>query len=116
MRRVATDVRILSYNIRRGGVGREVALASVIRAVDLTLLCWKKRPARRGRSAWRWTQPGGHGRRGGKSLAFMSRDAVASFAAHRPPISRHAFLEMIPATTNWRVFAVHLERSARSVD
>ena len=46
MRRVATDVRILSYNIRRGGVGREVALASVIRAVhpDIVVLEEATRP------------------------------------------------------------------------
>src|SRR4029450_6981713 len=38
----------------------------------------------------------------------MSRDCVSSFAAYRPPISRHAFLEIVPATTSWRVFGVHL--------
>jgi hypothetical protein len=36
-------------------------------------------------------------------------------AAHRPPISRHAFLEIIPATTNCRVFGVHLNAVQRSV-
>jgi exodeoxyribonuclease III len=46
--------------------------------------------------------------RAGKSLAVMSRDPVASFAAHRPAISRHAFLEIVPATTSCRVFGVHL--------
>ena len=102
-------MRILSYNIRRGGVGREVALASVICAVhtDIVVLEEAIRPDVVERLALdtgmrHWSS------KAGKSLAFMSRDAVASFAAHRPPISRHAFLEIIPATTTWRVFAVHL--------
>ena len=102
-------MRILSYNIRRGGGGREVALASVIRAVhpDIVVLEEATRPDVVERLALdtgmrHWSS------KAGKSLAFMSRDAVASFAAHRPPISRHAFLEIIPATTTWRVFAVHL--------
>jgi exodeoxyribonuclease III len=109
VRRVTTDVRILSYNIRRGGVGREVPLASVIRAVhpDIVVLEEATRPDVVERLALdtgmrHWSS------KAGKSLAFMSRDAVASFAAHRPPISRHAFLEIIPATTTWRVFGVHL--------
>jgi len=44
----------------------------------------------------------------GKSLAFMSRQPVASFSAHRSAISRHAFLEIMPSTAPWRVFGVHL--------
>src|SRR5205814_6139556 len=38
----------------------------------------------------------------------MSRQPVATFAARQPAISRHAFLEIVPATTSWRVFGVHL--------
>jgi endonuclease/exonuclease/phosphatase family metal-dependent hydrolase len=102
-------VRILSYNIRRGGVGRERPLASVICAVnpDVVVLEEATRPdvveRLAGETGMRqWAS------RAGKSLAFMSRDAVASFAAHRPTISRHAFLEIVPATTSWRVFGVHL--------
>jgi len=38
----------------------------------------------------------------------MSRKPVSFFAARRPAISRHAFLEIAPATSSWRVFGVHL--------
>jgi exodeoxyribonuclease III len=102
-------VRILSYNIRRGGAGREASLASVIRAVnpDIVVLEEATRPDVVARLASdtgmrHWAS------KAGKSLAFMSRSAVASYAAHRPAVSRHAFLEIVPATTSWRVFGVHL--------
>jgi exodeoxyribonuclease III len=110
VRRVgASDVRILSYNIRRGGIGRESPLASVIRAVepDVVVLEEATRPEiverlARDTGMRQWSS------RAGKSLAFMSRVPVGLFAAHRPAISRHAFLEIVPTTTNWRVFGVHL--------
>ena len=102
-------MRILSYNIRRGGAGREGPLASVIRAVnpDVVVLEEATRPEVVARLAadtgmCQWES------RSGKSLAFMSRNTVASFAAHRPAISRHAFLEVVPAASSWRVFGVHL--------
>ena len=103
------NVRLLSYNIRRGGAGREAALASVICTVnpDVVVLEEATRPdvverLARDTGMRHWSS------KAGKSLAFMSRDSVSSFAAHRPPISRHAFLEIVPATTSWRVFGVHL--------
>ena len=46
--------------------------------------------------------------RSGDSLAFMSRVPVAYHAWHKPRVSRHAFLEIAPAATSWRVFGVHL--------
>jgi len=102
-------VRILSYNIRRGGAGREAPLASVIGAVhpDVVVLEEATRPDVVERLA-RDTGMRHWSAKAGKSLAFMSRDSVASFAAHRAAISRHAFLEIVPATTSWRVFGVHL--------
>jgi exodeoxyribonuclease-3 len=101
--------RILSYNIRRGGVGREEPIAAVIRSVvpDIVVLEEATRPDVVERLAHdtgmtQWSA------RVGKSLAFMSRHEVSFFAARRPPISRHAFLEIVPSTTSWRVFGVHL--------
>ena len=101
--------RILSYNIRRGGAGREPAIAAVIRSVapDIVVLEEATRPdvverlaSETGMEQW--------SARAGKSLAFLSREPVAFFAARRPAISRHAFLEIVPSTTSWRVFGVHL--------
>ena len=102
-------MRILSYNIRRGGAGREASLASVIRTVnpDVVVLEEATRPDVVKRLACdtgmrHWSS------KAGKSLAFMSRHSIVSYAAHRPPISRHAFLEIVPAASSWRVFGVHL--------
>jgi endonuclease/exonuclease/phosphatase family metal-dependent hydrolase len=102
-------LRILSYNIRRGGAGREAPLAAVIRSVnaDVVVLEEATRPAVVERLA---RETGMHDwvSREGKSLAFMSRQPVARFAARQPAISRHAFLEIVPSTASWRVFGVHL--------
>ena len=102
-------LRILSYNIRRGGAGRELPLAAVIRSVNPDIVVFEEatKPdvverlaAETGMNQW--------SARAGKSLAFMSRDPVTTFAARQPAISRHAFLEIVPSTTSWRVFGVHL--------
>jgi exodeoxyribonuclease-3 len=102
-------LRILSYNIRRGGAGREQPLAAVIRSVNPDIVVFEEatRPdvierlaVETGMNQW--------SARAGKSLAFMSRDRVTRFAARQPAISRHAFLEIVPSTTSWRVFGVHL--------
>jgi endonuclease/exonuclease/phosphatase family metal-dependent hydrolase len=102
-------VRLLSYNIRRGGAGRERQIASVIRtcAPDLVVLQEASNPevvklvaAETGMAQW--------AARAGESLGFMSRGDVAGYAWHRPRLSRHAFLEIQPAGTTARIFGVHL--------
>jgi exodeoxyribonuclease-3 len=102
-------LRVLSYNIRHGGTGREAALASAIRAAqpDVAILQEATRPAvverLAGESGLRhW------GCRRGDSLAFLARDAVVSAAWHRPRFSRHAFLELVPSSADWRIVGVHL--------
>ena len=101
--------RILSYNIRRGGGGREAALAAVIRSssADVVVLQEATRPdvverVAQAAGMQQWAS------RPDESLAFMSRVPVAHHAWHKPRVSRHAFLEIVPATTTWRVFGVHL--------
>lgn len=42
------------------------------------------------------------------SLGFMSRLPIASHSWHRPRVSRHAFLEIVPAGLPLRIFGVHL--------
>ena len=42
------------------------------------------------------------------SLGFMSRVPIASHSWHRPRVSRHAFLELVPAGRPIRLFGVHL--------
>jgi endonuclease/exonuclease/phosphatase family metal-dependent hydrolase len=102
-------LKLLTYNIRRGGTGREAALEAVIRASapDLVVLQEASRPAvvarlaaATGMQAW--------GARAGQSLAFMSRAPVARFDWRKPRVSRHAFLEIVPDGIQCRIFGLHL--------
>ena len=101
--------RLLSYNIKRGGRGREAQIAAIIDACapDLVVLQEASDPevvksvaGETGMQQW--------AARGGESLGFMSRGPVAGYAWHKPRISRHAFLEIQPAGSAARVFGVHL--------
>lgn len=102
-------LRLLSYNIRRGGRGREEAIARVIRACapDLVILQEATRPdvvarvaGRAGMAQW--------GARPRQSLGFIAREPVDSASWRRPRISRHAFLEIVPAGSGTPIFGVHL--------
>jgi endonuclease/exonuclease/phosphatase family metal-dependent hydrolase len=104
-----TSLRLLTYNIRYGGAGREERLISTIAACqpDIVLLQEATRAAVVERLA------GGTGmvhwatfRR--QSLGFLSRVPIEHYEWHRPRPSRHAFLEVVPAGTSMRVFGVHL--------
>ena len=101
--------RLLSYNIKDGGAGREDALAAVVRAAapDLVVLQEATLPG----VVERLAQASGMaewGTRPRESLGFMSRRPVAHVAWHKPRVSRHAFVEIAPAGTDWRFFGVHL--------
>jgi exodeoxyribonuclease-3 len=101
--------RLMTYNIRHGGRGREAALAAVIEACapDLVLLQEATHPRsveqiaeRAGMEEWRAYA--------GQSLGFLSRRRVAFAEWTRPRVSRHAFIEVVPAGGAMRVFGVHL--------
>lgn len=101
--------RLLTYNILHGGFGRTQALAAVINAVspDLVMLQEATNPANveaiaaaAGMAEARTFQK--------QSLGFMSREPVASYQWIRPRISRHAFVEVVPAGEKLCVFGVHL--------
>jgi exodeoxyribonuclease-3 len=101
--------RILSYNIRRGGSGREAALARVITACapDLVVL----QEATDSEVVKRLASESGmaqYASRPGESLAFMSRARVQHYEWFRPRVSRHAFLEIQLAGSEARVFGLHL--------
>jgi exodeoxyribonuclease-3 len=102
-------IRLLSYNIQRGGAGREEALLSVIRPCnpDIVVLQEATKPAVIERLA----------KESGMiacasmpklSLGFMSRIPIAHYEWHRPRVSRHAFLEIVPEGMAFRIFGVHL--------
>jgi len=101
--------RLLTYNIQHGGGSRIGAIAKVITACapDLVLLQEATDPANverlaaaTGMADCRAFQK--------QSLGFMSREKVASSQWIRPRISRHAFVEVVPAGERFRVFGVHL--------
>jgi endonuclease/exonuclease/phosphatase family metal-dependent hydrolase len=102
-------LRLLSYNIRYGGRGRERLLAAVINRVQPDLVVFQEatRPEvieriahESGMAEWA-TRPR-------ESLGYASRLPVAHVSWHKPRISRHAFIEIVPAGTPWRIFGVHL--------
>jgi endonuclease/exonuclease/phosphatase family metal-dependent hydrolase len=102
-------LRLLSYNIRYGGVGRERELARVIGACnpDLVVLQEATRPevvdrlaSSCGMKTW--------GASIGDSLAFLSRSEIGHYEWHRITLGRRRYLEIVPAGANVRIFGVHL--------
>jgi endonuclease/exonuclease/phosphatase family metal-dependent hydrolase len=102
-------LRLLSYNIRYGGSGREAALAAVVNAVQPDLVVFQEatKPAVIERVAGE-TGMAQWGSKRGESLGFMSRVPVAHVEWRKPRLSRHAFLEIVPGDSAWRIFGVHL--------
>ena len=102
-------LRLLSYNIRFGGHGREHALAETISAAapDLVVFQEATDPAviERLSSATRfpfWAARRNH------SIGFLSREKVEYHEWHYPAGARHSFLEIVPAGSNARIFGLHL--------
>ena len=102
-------LRLLSYNIKHGGAGREAALASVIRTAqpDVVVLQEATRPAVLEQLA-RDTGLAHWGSRRGESLAYLSRQPLDHVQWRKPRVSRHAFIEIVPAGGAWRIVGVHL--------
>ncbi|HJR61203.1 MAG TPA: endonuclease/exonuclease/phosphatase family protein [Vicinamibacterales bacterium] len=102
-------LRILSYNIRRGGKGHEEALTGVIRACDADVVVLQE--ATDPEVVARLAAGAGMAQsasRTGESLAFLSRRKVRQFGWHNPRVSRHAFLEIELPDTEARIFGIHL--------
>jgi exodeoxyribonuclease III len=102
-------VRLLTYNIQKGGRGREPLIAHVLRACrpDVVLLQEARTPG----AVERIAEAAGlahWGARSGQSLGFLSAAPIEHAEWHQPRGSRHAFLEVVPAGMALRVFGVHL--------
>jgi exodeoxyribonuclease-3 len=97
-----------TYNIQRGGVGREEALARVIRAADSDLVVLQEAtsPSVVARLAELSGMPQWQARRG-SSLAWLSRQPLVSHRWRRPAWSQHAVLELVPRD-GVMIFGVHL--------
>ena len=99
----------MSYNICRGGIGKEEQIAAVIAAVapDIVVLQEATDPGVIEKLAYR-TGMAQCASSKGESLAFMSRGRVRHYQWHHPRLSRHAFLEIDPGPGELRIFGVHL--------
>jgi exodeoxyribonuclease III len=102
-------LRLLSYNIRFGGLGREQPLAETIKAASPDLVVFQEAThpeviervaAAAGYSFW--------AARRNHSIGFLSRHEVAYHEWHYPAGARHSFLEIVPAGSEARVFGLHL--------
>ena len=103
------EMRVMSYNIRYGGVGKERELATVIKEVgpDVVLFQEATHPDVITHIADFAGYPH-FGSRRGQSTGFMSRLDVASHAWHLPRGARHPFLELVLADRDLRLYALHL--------
>ncbi|HEU4767133.1 MAG TPA: endonuclease/exonuclease/phosphatase family protein [Pyrinomonadaceae bacterium] len=102
-------LRLLSYNIRFGGVGREQALAETIKAAEPDLVVFQEatHPEVIERVASAAGFPFWAARRN-HSIGYLSRQEVTYHEWHYPAGARHSFLEIVPAGTEARVFGLHL--------
>ena len=102
-------LRVLSYNIRFGGSGREAKIASVIRRVapDVVMLqeasdvkVVETLAELSGMPYW--------GARAGFSTGFLSREPLQEHTWHHPRGARHAFLELVLPLDEGRLYGLHL--------
>jgi exodeoxyribonuclease-3 len=102
-------LKLLSYNIRFGGVGREQALAETIRAADPDLVVFQEAiyPDVIERLATETGFPFWASRRH-HSIGYISKLKIGYHEWHYPAGARHSFLEIVPDNTNTRVFGLHL--------
>jgi exodeoxyribonuclease-3 len=103
------SLRLLSYNIRHGGVSREKPIAGVINFCepDVVILEEAVRPD----VVERLAAACGMKRSGairGHSLAFMSRLDLSHHAWHHVRFAKRRYLELVVAGSGTRIFGVHL--------
>jgi endonuclease/exonuclease/phosphatase family metal-dependent hydrolase len=102
-------VKLLSYNIRFGGSGREAELADVIRTVapDIVVFQESIEPTVIERLAATTELPIWAARRR-HSIGYISRLAVHHHEWHYPAGAKHSFLEIMLAGSEARIFGLHL--------
>ena len=102
-------MRLLTYNIREGGVGRAEQIAEVIREArpDVVALQEARHPAVVERIATLANFPYWGARRL-HSTGFLSRVPVMEHGWRHPPRTRHALLELSLGDGLPRVFVLHL--------
>jgi endonuclease/exonuclease/phosphatase family metal-dependent hydrolase len=102
-------MRLLTYNIREGGVGRAELIAEVIRAANADVVALQE--ARDPSIVERIATLAGFqfwGSRLSHSTGFLSRVPVVEYAWRHPPRTRHAVLEVSLGDGLPRLFVLHL--------
>ena len=102
-------MRLLTYNIREGGIGRADAIAEVIRAASPDVVALQE--ARDPTVVERIAEVAGFpfcGSRRSHSTGFLSRIPVLEHGWRHPPRTRHALLEVSLADGFPRLFVLHL--------
>jgi endonuclease/exonuclease/phosphatase family metal-dependent hydrolase len=101
--------KLLSYNVRHGGAGRERPIAAAVREADPDLVVLQEASdprvverlsAETGLAHWAAHR--------GRSVAYMSRARVARHEWHRPRGSRRHFMVIEPEGLGFTVFGIHL--------
>jgi exodeoxyribonuclease-3 len=102
-------VKLLSYNIRFGGRGRERELAEVIRSVSPDLVVFQEatRPDVIARLAVATNLPFWSARRE-HSIGYLSRLEISHHEWHYPAGAKHSFLEIVLKGSEERIFGLHL--------
>lgn len=103
------NLKLLSYNIRFGGRGREARLAEVIRTVSPDLVVFQEAtdPVVIERLASATDSPYWSAQRS-HSIAYISRIKIAYHEWHYPAGAKHSFLEIVPDGSETRIFGLHL--------
>ena len=101
--------RLLTYNIQRGGRARVERIARVIKGCEPDVVVLQEATDRTTvERLASLTAMAGWGTSRRQSLGFLSRQPVAQATWRRPFVSRHAFIEVVPAGEQIRIFGVHL--------
>jgi len=102
-------VKLLSYNIRFGGRGRERELSEVIRAASPDLVVFQEAidPEVIGRLAAATDFPFWAARRE-HSIGYISRLKASYHEWHYPAGAKHSFLEIVLEGSEGRIFGLHL--------
>jgi endonuclease/exonuclease/phosphatase family metal-dependent hydrolase len=102
-------LKLLSYNIRFGGRGREAELAEVIRSVAPDIVVFQEaiEPDIIARLATLTSLPIWAARRK-HSIGYISRLPIAHHEWHYPAGAKHSFLEIVIEGSEARIFGLHL--------
>ena len=102
-------LKLLSYNIRFGGVRREAQLARTITAVNPDLVVFQEainpdviEGLSRVTGLPFWAARKDH------SIGYISRKEIGYHEWHYPAGAKHSFLEIVPAESEARIFGLHL--------